>query len=428
MKSITKQVKNSFHFYLLFVLTLSSCSSSWTTFQANNQRTGLVDRKEIQEPEVLWKTEIGIQGYLNNSLVAGDFVYVGSSGTRHNDMDEKDGVYCLNKKTGAIKWHFPMFDDACGIAYAFDKIYATGDGPLFSCIDAFSGEKVWELELGGSFSQPLIVDTLVIFGNELEGVSAIHAMTGEYLWELPSFNSPIRGGLSADDEFIYATFLDGTIACIDFYGEVIWTQKCEYMGSGGICYEVYPAPTVTDSLVIVGFARYSYYKEPAVNAYDKKTGKLVWAGKANAKVKSSFGNMRSSVALWENQILFGSAYSNDLVAMDAIDGSPIWTLSMGDSMFPHWPSPIIAGNTLYLGRHDGGFNAIDLVNRKVLWQLYLGDHKNIVLRDLDYGMKDNSSDWDPASGSSIYSTPSLDEKGNIYVGTGEGWFYSIGNR
>ena len=78
---------------LLTVFILTGCSSvKWHTFQANHARTGFVDRPEIRNPEIKWKTHIGIQGYLNNSVINSGTIFVGSSGSKHNISDCLDGI------------------------------------------------------------------------------------------------------------------------------------------------------------------------------------------------------------------------------------------------------------------------------------------------------------------------------------------------
>lgn len=140
--AITKLIL-SMKIYALFftAFMLIDCSSAkWHTFQANNARTGFTDRPEIRNPEIKWKTYIGIQGYLNNSIINSGNIYVGSSGSKHNTPDSLDGIYSIKKSTGKINWYFKTLGDACSVAFSKNKIYATSDDGYLRCLNASNGK------------------------------------------------------------------------------------------------------------------------------------------------------------------------------------------------------------------------------------------------------------------------------------------------
>ena len=425
-----RPLKTHLRLLTLIFLFLTGCNSTWYTFQFDNGRTAYTERPAITSPGILWKTQIGIQGYLNNSVIA-DQIYVGSSGSQHNTPDEKDGIYCLDKKSGEILWHFRTETDACGVAYADEKIFATGDDGYLRCLNSNSGEQIWSISRGGElYSQPLIVGEMVVIGDESGSVVAVNQTNGDIIWEEKVASSNIRGGLAADDQHIYAAFEEGRVACLEMKGHAIWINDLEYQDEFGEDFQqIYGAPTLTDDKLIISFSRSTYYTKPAIYALNKQLGDIVWQAAKDESGKVSHGNIRSSVAIWKGLILYGNPYSNSLIAINLNDGTMTWNLPFGDCMFPHWPSPVIANNTLYLGRHDGGFNAVDLEKRKVSWQLYLGDYEDVQLRPKDYGTNPGASapcNWAPETGNSIYATPSIGKKGVIYIGSGEGWFYAIG--
>lgn len=415
---------------VLLIFMLVGCSPKWHTFQSNNARTGLVDRPEIQNPKVFWKTNIGIQGYLNNSIVVSKKVFVGSSGNEHNAPDSLDGVYCLNKENGKIVWHFKTITDASGIAFSKNKIYTTGDDGYLRCLDANNGNEIWNIKREGElYSQPLIIDDLVIIGDATGAILLVNKNSGKIIVENKVADSNVRGALSSDGKHIYATFVEGIIACLDLKGNVIWKVEGEFHGRHGEDFEsIYGAPTISGNQLIVPFIRNTYYARPAVYSYNKTNGALIW--KATDEGDNDYhGNIRSSVAIWNGYIFYGSPYSNRLTALHLKDGLVAWEIGLGESTDPHWPSPVIANNTLYLARHDGGLNAVDLEQQKGIWQLFLGDNKNIKNRPKDYGSGDvlhASRNGFPIP--SMYATPSIDEKGTLYIGSGEGWLYAIGNK
>jgi len=407
---------------------LLGCSANWKTFQANNNRTGFTDRPEVIDPEIKWKTYIGIQGYLNNSVIASDKVFVGSSGSLHNQPDSLDGIYCLNKRNGKVIWHFKTHNDAAGLAYSQNKIYTTGDDGYLRCLKAKNGLEIWHIKRDGAmYSQPLIINDLVIAGDESGNILFVNKNSGKINIEKKVANSNVRGGLSSDGKNIYATFVEGVITCLDLNGNIIWRVKGEFSDIHGEDFEsIYGAPTITGDQLIVPFVRSTYYNKPAVYSFNKINGELLW--RATDEDQRLHGNVRSSVAVWNDYIFYGCTYANSLVILSLKDGKVVDEIPMGEITDPHWSSPIIANNTLYLGRYDGGFNAIGLEQKEVIWQLYIGDHENIERRPKDYGSYGAKHASIRNQIFSVFATPSIDKKGTVFIGSGEGWLYAIGNK
>lgn len=415
---------------VLISLTLFGCNkkmTDWAMYQNDVQRTSVTKAPPVNQPKILWKTEVGIQGYLNNSVVIGNKVYVGSSGMLHNKSDRKDGIYCLNAGTGEVIWKVKTSEDACGVAYSAGKLLTTGDDGFLRCLDANSGKEVWKIKRNGPiYAQPLVISKNVYIGDESGKIVAVEIESGEIIWENQLAGSNIRGGLSSDGKKIFGAFVDGTVAAVDQNGKTLWKTECKrtvFGSSNQVNAEIYATPTVTGDKLIVPFTRKTYYDYPAVKAFDKNTGELIW--EATDKIGgTSHGNIRSSVAVWNDLLLYGNPYSNKLIALNSNDGQVAWSTEMGVATWPHWPSPSIATNTAYLGRNDGGFYAINLETHELIWSLYLGkssdagDMKNVEGKDL--------GDWKPAYGESIYATPSISKTGIIFIGSGEGWMYAIG--
>ena len=131
--------------------------------------------------------------------------------------------------------------------------------------------------------------------------------------------------------------------------------------------------------------------------------------------------------MWGDDLFYGEPYSNELVALNARDGTVRWKLALGAQMFPHYPSPAVAGDVLYLPRHDGGLYAVDLANRKLLWMLYLGDVKQVGPKLPDKILQAGEEcAWEPAVGQPLYASPALAADGTIYLGSEQGWLYAIG--
>lgn len=402
----------------------------WTMFQANSWHSGYrYGVPPVRIPKVRWKAEIGIQGYLNNPVIANGLVFVGSSGKEHNKSDPLDGVYCLDAASGKMLWHFRTDEDACGVAFWRDRIFATGDDGFLRCLAARDGKPLWKLKCEGRlYCQPLIFQDMVLVGDASGCVVAVDPATGAVRWRTKVANAPatVRGGLAASIEYVYAVFVDGSVACLDPAGRTKWTRRISEKN------QFYPAPTVDDGVVYLGYARDTFYTTAAIVALDAGTGKTKWGlpdrpDSEQGQIGGDFTNIRSSFAVWKGLLLYGETYSNELAAYGADSGKKQWSVDLGKPMFPHWPSPAIAGNVLYLPRHDGAIYAVDLESRKMIWQMYLGDvaqvGPNLPAKIMPSGWEHCA--WDPAVGKPLYASPGLDSDGTIFVGSGQGWLYAI---
>ncbi len=408
---------------LVLASTAPGGEPDWPTFKGGNDRLGV--RKSvppIRQPKVLWRADIGIQGYLNNPVLAEGKVFVGSSGTRHNEKDARDGVYCLDAATGKVLWHAATEKDACGVAYSDGRVFATSDDGKLRALAASDGARLWEAERQGElYCQPLVIGERVCIGDGHGKVAAFDCRTGKLEWGTAVAGGACRGGLSGSGERLYATFADGVVACLDLKGAVLWKQQVVKDPN-----HIYPAPLVLGSRLVVGYARDTEYPDPALKALDARTGELKWDAKGSDQLQD-FGNIRSTPVVWGDDILYGEPYSNRLVAVNAMDGAARWSLELGAAMFPHYPSPAVAGDVLYLPRHDGGLYAVDLANRKLLWTLYLGDSAQVGPRlpeKIAAGAKECADE--PAVGQPLYASPALGADGTIYVGSGQGCLYAIG--
>lgn len=141
-----------------FLASVSSHALDWPTYggaeknhqtQENSLRLDWSD----QEPDILWKYEVGL-GY--SSVIEAEGLAF-TQGYR----DNQNTLYCLQADTGKMVWAF-SYPSGLGDKYfqggsrstptfAEGKIYLQGhEGPLF-CLEAKTGKVVWEKHLVEDF-------------------------------------------------------------------------------------------------------------------------------------------------------------------------------------------------------------------------------------------------------------------------------------
>jgi len=138
----------------------------------------------------------------------------------------------------------------------------------------------------------------------------------------------------------------------------------------------------------------------------------------------------------DGRVYFATSDTGLLHAFDAKSGAPLFSVD-----FKHWPmfsSPAIAGETLYIGSHQGRLNAVDLKTQKVAWTFETEDSKK---NGPIYTKPDGTPNYEAAffdffyddmvtgvqklmSVGAILSSPAVAEN-SVYVGSTDGNVYAL---
>ena len=402
----------------------ATAGGGWSLAHGDAARTGHVEAPVIKAPRVLWRAKIGVQGWLNAPVIAGGLVVVPSSGDTHNASDPRDGVVALDLASGKPRWHAHLGADANGVAVSGDRAIVGSDDGRVTAIDLQRGAPIWSVPASGkAYASPLPVGDQVIVGDASGTVRALAIADGTPRWQL-QLDGAIRGGAAADASAIYAVSQGGEAVALRLDGSTIWRVQLGRVAAGAGVHEVYAAPLVTGSLLIIPFARDTYYATPGVLALDRKSGKLAWLAKG--KGASDWGNVRMTPALSGGALVWPEAYSGDVVGLDAASGTVRFRSAAGACFFPSWASPASARDVVYVPRFDGSLYAVGAASGAVLWQVYLGEERRVGVVAPSPGGPLPSCAWDVPSGAPLYSPPAIAEDGTVIVGSGEGFVYAIG--
>jgi outer membrane protein assembly factor BamB len=408
--------------------------SAWPAFQGSWARTGLSQAEPIAKPKILWKTEIGIQSWLNNPIIVENLAIVGSSGETWNERDDKDGIYALDLDTGKIAWFTPADRDVNGVAYANGLVFATDDRGSIRALNPISGEEIWRTRTRGMamYTSPLAVKDIVVVGDFRGNLSAFSQKDGSLRWS-KKLDGAVRGGAASDGETIYAASTGGTVMAINVDGTENWSfplTRPSYQGDSEEPAEIYAPPTIVDDLLIVGFARDTYYDIPAFVGIDRRSGTITWRASNPLGLAGGWGNIRSSPAVYQDLFIYGEPYSDRVVAINTRNGEVAWSTETGDVMFPHWPSPALAGDTAIVPRHNGGLYALRAGSGELLWSLYLGEAAGSG-RDFPSDIMPPEwpeAAWEPNVGKPIFASPAIASDGRIVIGTDQGYLFAIGEK
>jgi outer membrane protein assembly factor BamB len=233
----------------------------------------------------------------------------------------------------------------------------------------------------------------------------------------------IRGGIAADDRAIYVVSQGGEVAAFTADGATLWRKqptRPDFDGKNQVPIEGYAAPVVASELLVVPFARDTYYPVPALLALDRTTGAIRW--RAQGRGKDDWGNIRSTPALVGGTLVYAEPYSGDVVGVDAAAGRVLYRQTVGGCYFPQYASPASAGELAYVPRFDGVLYAVRVRDGGVAWKMYLGDKAQAGTQ---VPLAAKSCEWDVPSGSPLYSPVAVAPDGTVLAGNGAGTLFAI---
>jgi cell division protein FtsI/penicillin-binding protein 2/outer membrane protein assembly factor BamB len=401
-------------------LACTDATQGWATFQGSGARTGCATGVEpVTDPAVRWSAEVGIQAWLNNPIVVDDLVIVGTAGRRRGIGDDQDGVVALRLGDGEVEWRFGANGDVNGVSASGSTVVATGDEGKVWGINASNGKVRWTFDEAETlvFTNPLIVDGLVVVGDAGGGLWGLDLDDGDLRWKVP-FSDSIRGGAATDGRLVFAADEAGQVIAVDLDGRVIWERELALSDDSlARSVSVWAAPTVVGDTVVISVVEEGSFTGPAVVALDKYVGTERWRG-ADA-IGAGWSNLRNSPALLSRQLAFAGSLTTGVQAVDASSGSAVWTVETPVVCDVQWASLVVVGDQMLFARTSGALVAVDGSTREVLWQLALTDDEP------DYEQADCSLGSAEILAMQLQATPAIAPDGTILVGSLGGWLYAV---
>ncbi len=246
-----------------------------------------------------------------------------------------------------------------GPVYANGILYSTTLDGFIRARDPFSGEVVWQRQLGDSFfytGVPAVRGGVVyttFYGFAGGFVYALDAATGQTRWVRGpetglDFNA--RVAMAAADGFVFGSAWAGEIFALNVTdGSIVWTYPTFDLPFGG--------PSVSDGRVIMG----TVFSQ-RVHALNEFTGALLWT--------RVLDNWITSPPLVAQGEVYVGTLSGTMYSLDAATGEVLWQRG---GLGPIWiTTPAYDGSRIYLGTDSGTYYALDTVDGTVLWQTFIG--------------------------------------------------------
>lgn len=376
---------------------------------------------------ILWNTKVGSIQSRTSLIVSGDYLYVGTCGDSWNKRDRKDGVHCLNVRTGRDVWFSPTLSDVNEMALVGKDLIVPTDVGDVLVIDVTDGEIRFIVRADSAvYGKPIVY-------RSLGGWSAILASVEGTIYRLESGAQElvpiggIGGGLRANlspigyDAFLAATE-NGRLVKARMSNGVILSHEIASIPPGkfGGTPAISASPIMMGDLAFVGYARETYDENAAVACINVRTEELAWTG---GKVEDHVGNVRTTPVIVDDKLIVASAYTNAIHLLDPASGLVTGSVQLGQSVFQQWSSPVaLSDRHVAVGRVDGVCSIIDVRTEKLVTSISLAtaDTEKLAQReDLHDGETFQLYPGEPAPAGAICGTPTVDGR-TLILGTTDG--------
>lgn len=259
----------------------------------------------------------------------------------------------------------PRVTGTPGISVSDDMVFVSYANLVYG-LDTNSGAVEWVYPDEPSaqvvfYAPPLVTEDFVYVGDLANQFHKLDKETGTALWTYSGAEGFFIGKAAEKEGIVYAPSNDGKLYALDENGELIWAFETGHY--------LWAQPVIKDDTIYIGSMDHFIY---AVS----KDGEERWS----VEMK---GAIPSSPAISEDgSTLYVTSLGNELVALDASDGSVQWIFESQESI---WGHAVLVDATLYLADSAGNIHAIDSTNGEERWQKKVSSSVIGGLTELDDG-------------------------------------------
>lgn len=309
-------------------------------------------------PALVWAADIGMGDGKRNRITADPVVDQGRVFTL-----DAQALVTATSTAGATLWRTDLAPErdqpgdasGGGLALGAGKLFVSSGFGTLTAIDPASGKVIWQQKLGETGSgAPTVYGDLVYLTGGDDTAWALEVETGRVRWQLsqaPDVNNVLGASAPAvNDKFVVFAYGDGALhGAFRKGGLRLWSS---YVSGQRRFKSIAKVGDITGDPVIDGNTVYVGSHSGRLAALDINTGKRIWTATEGAI--SPVWPVGGSV--------FALTDQNELVRLDARDGSRIWGTALpnfvkyhprkASEVYAHY-GPILAGGQLVVASNDG---------------------------------------------------------------------------
>jgi outer membrane protein assembly factor BamB len=275
--------------------------------------------------------------YLSSPVVWNGGVYFGSGDTN---------VYALDAATGNLKWKFKTGDVVhASPAISGGTLFVGSWDSYFYALDAGNGKEVWRFKTGedpdihnqvGIQSSAAVADGIVYFGCRDSKFYAVDAATGKERWSYSNKGSwVISSPAVLDGKVYFATSDTGLLHALNAQsGVLLFTLEFHH-------WPMFSSPAIAGGTLYIGS------HQGKLNAIDLKTQKMAWSFDTEGFKKNGPAYTKPDGTPDYEAAFFDFFYDDMVSGVQKL-------ISVGAIL----SSPVVAGNSVYVGSTDGNLYAL----------------------------------------------------------------------
>ncbi|OFZ80128.1 MAG: hypothetical protein A2583_16265 [Bdellovibrionales bacterium RIFOXYD1_FULL_53_11] len=231
---------------------------------------------------------------------------------------------------------------------------------------------------GVEYSNPILVEGALVFGNSSTGLVSIYPKTLQTRWVLPVPEGVISE-LAHEKGSVFFGGGDGFLYCVNAdNGRVLWRYDLHN--------PMVSQPTLSAGRLFVTTT------DDTIYAFDAGTGKWLWHYKRRSAQSSTiFG---ASAPLVDGSEVLAGLSDGYLVALSINDGQLKWErkLHFGAKFTDVDAHPVLENGIIYIPSYDGVLYALKRQNGEVIWRFDAGGSKRVHIdgEKIYFGSSDGS--------------------------------------
>jgi outer membrane protein assembly factor BamB len=316
-------------------------NSDWPLYGGSMQRDNVALSAVIPPLTRVWEYDANA-GYTPYAAVAeSDFVFIGNLKGEVHVVKITDGKKVFLHQFGSAIYGSPVIDGQ--ILYAA----LSKDEKSLKAFNLSSGKTMWEAELGGIETSPLLVGDKLYVVTLAGELYCVNKITGAAIW---SYRDPdetviaqVHSSPVSDGSVIAYCRDDGAIFAINAEsGMLKWRAKARK--------SIIATPSIRGGTLYVGALDSVFY------AFDLSTGVVLWE-------QTLDGRIFASQAVGEENIYAGTA-GGTIYCLNRVTGKINWQYEAQAAI---GAAPVISGNIVYAGSLDKTLYAFDCISGKLVW-------------------------------------------------------------
>lgn len=340
-------------------------NGEWTNLLGSPQHAGVINDTLAVPLRLAWIKNVGSNIYMASPLIYKNNLIVASVDDNESGKAE---IVSMDAITGNIEWRYSVQASIrSSIAITSDLVFAQDVHGILYAIHAENGNLAWKKDLGISMIPPLndglVANNGIVYAGTGKSLFALKAATGEKIWRNEDWG---RGeGCTATLSLNRNTLIGhahwgGLYANDAATGKMLWGTE-----DGELRHRSCSPAMIGDVFYLISAESFFIM--------ESKTGRILARKNLGYNV-----NVTSTPLVTNTEIIFGTS-DKGIIALDRETLVEKWNFKSKPAMIYSSPyvrnpamtietSPVLSGNTIFVGASDGTLYALDRKSGKQLWK------------------------------------------------------------